>query len=46
MKIYKLLGNLAGGVLFALIFLALSGCASGDCGDPSEARCIWGGVDG
>lgn len=28
MKSYKLFGNLAGGVLFVLIFLALSGCAS------------------
>lgn len=28
MKSYKLLGNLAGGILFVLIYLALSGCAS------------------
>lgn len=28
MKKYKLFGNLAGGILFVLIFLALSGCAS------------------
>ena len=28
MKSYKLFGNLAGGILFVLIFLALSGCAS------------------
>ena len=28
MKSYKLFGNLAGGLLFVLIFLALSGCAS------------------
>ena len=29
MKSYKFFGNLAGGILFVLIFLALSGCASG-----------------
>ena len=28
MKSYKFFGNLAGGILFVLIFLALSGCAS------------------
>lgn len=28
MNRYKLFGNLAGGILFAVIFLALSGCAS------------------
>ena len=28
MKRYKLFGNFAGGILFVLIFLALSGCAS------------------
>jgi hypothetical protein len=85
MKSYKFFGNLAGGVLFLVIFFSLMGCASaagarsltvtdgmksvissyandfafeypnelnvahlvrGDCGDPSEARCVWGGVDG
>ncbi len=29
MKSYKLFGNLAGGVLFLLIFFSLMGCASG-----------------
>lgn len=29
MKQYKFFGNLAGGILFVWIFLALSGCASG-----------------
>ena len=33
MKIYKMFGDLAGGILFVLIFLALSGCAS-----PAGAR--------
>ena len=35
MKRYKLFGNLAGGILFVLIFLALSGCAS-----PAGARSL------